>query len=365
MTDLEDRTHDVRTRYLLPPDAYHSTTWYEREQREMFAKTWNLVAYTTDLPEPGDWCTAQVGHEPVLLARGADGEIRAFLNMCRHRAMAVAEGSGCGASSLRCPYHGWEYGLDGSLTRVPQRSAQFPGLDLDDLGLLPMAVGTWAGLVFVKPDPDAGPSFAEWLGDYPSQAFVGDFPWEDLVEVGRTRWDLACNWKLYIENHIDCYHLWYLHEESLGMYDHHALTYRSTGLHWACDEPERPGSESRREDLPHIVGADDAEDALVRANLLFPNVPWSSTGKLVTTYQIVPTGPETCYIDLRMRALPGTVLSEAVLSGNRRILYEEDGFACEQMQRVVRSPRFQVGPLASHHEQPIMQFHQNVLSFLG
>lgn len=353
-----------RTAYLLPPEAYHSRASHEREQRELFGRTWNLVAYGTDLSGPGDWVTAQIGHDPIILVRDEEGEIRGYLNMCRHRGMALAEGTGCGASSLRCPYHGWEFGLGGALVRVPQRSAQFPGLDPEALGLLPVAVGTWAGLVFAHPDPDAAESLVAWLGEFPTPAFVGDFPWDDLVEVDRVQWDLACNWKFYIENHIDCYHLWYLHEESLGMYDHHALTCRSTGLHWACDEPERPGAHSRREELPHIEGAAEAEDRVVRANLLFPNVPWSSTGKLVTTYQVIPTGPESCRLDLRMRARSGTELPPSVRAGNRRILYEEDGFACEQMQQVVRSPRFAVGPLAAVHERPIMEFHQNLLRFL-
>ncbi|MFN3220128.1 MAG: aromatic ring-hydroxylating oxygenase subunit alpha [Acidimicrobiales bacterium] len=352
------------TEYLLPPEAYRSPEWYAREQRELFAKTWNLVGYIDDVPRPGDWCTAQIADEPVLLVHGHDGTIRAFLNMCRHRGMAVAEGSGCGAERIRCPYHGWEFGLDGALERIPQRGAQFPDVDAGELGLIPMGCGTWAGLIFAIPQPDAGPGFDEWLADYPTTEFSGDFPWDDVVEISRTRWELACNWKLYVENHIDCYHLWYLHEDSLAMYDHHALTQRSTGLHWACDEPERPSAEIRREGLPFIVGAGPAEERTLRANLLFPNVPMTSSGQLLMTYQVIPTGPESCILDLRIRALPGTVLGQDVLDGNRRVLYEEDGFACEQMQRVARSPRFAVGPLASVHERPIMQFHENILRFL-
>jgi len=297
--------------YLLPAEAYHSQEWYDREQRDLFGRTWNLVAYTSDAPQPGDTVRGAVAGRSVLVSRGADGALSGQLE-------------------------------DGA--RV--------------------AVGTWAGLVFVHLDPAQEPHFEAWLAEYPSSAFVGEFPWDDLVEVGRVQWDIACNWKLYIENHIDCYHLWYLHDETLGMYDHAALTYRSTGKHWACDEPERPGTVSRRQSLPRIPGVSDDEAKLVRANLLFPNVCWSSTANMVNTYQVIPTGPDSCRLDLRSRAAPGAVMDDEVRAGNRKVLYEEDGFACEQMQRVVASPRFEVGPLAAVHEAPIVQFHENVLESL-
>lgn len=358
-------TVEVRTEYLLPPEAYYSPEWYAREQTAIFGRTWNLVGYTCDVPAPGSWMTGAVADEPVLVARGDDGVLRAFTNMCRHRGMVLASGRGCGSRTLRCSYHGWEFGLDGSLARVPQRAAQFPDLDADQLGLVTLGVGEWGGLVFVNPDAAHGPSFDEWLGDFPTPEFVGDYPLSDLVEVWRSQHDLACNWKLYIENHIDCYHLWYLHESTLDMYDHHALRYRSTGPHWACDEPLRPGRTRRRNSMPLIEPLPPEEEQILRANLLFPNVPYTSGATTVTTYQVIPTGPESCRLDLRVRAMPGARMSESEIADGKKVLVEEDGRACERMQAVMHSPRFQVGPLAEVHERPIMQFHRSVLEHLA
>jgi phenylpropionate dioxygenase-like ring-hydroxylating dioxygenase large terminal subunit len=318
-------TVEGATRYLLPPQAYFSATWYQRGIEQVFAQNWGLVGYLADLPAAGTWTTGYCGPIAVATVLQEDGSLRAFAD--------------------------------------PTGSSLLP--EFDSAGLAGCAVGTWRGLIFAHLRPESAPDLMTWLDGFAGEAFIGDFPLEELAEVYRVQWDLKCNWKFYIENHIDIYHLWYLHDESLGMYDHHGLTHLSAGPHWSCVEGAKDGDGSRRGSLPRIPGVSDAEARLVRANLIFPNVPWSSSsGNSVNTYQVIPTGPETCRLDLRMRAVPGSVVSEEDLASGKLILYSEDGFACEQMQRVVHSPRFVVGPLAQTYEQPIMTFHQNLLELL-
>lgn len=359
------------TRHRLPPEAYYDRGWYERELRQLFGRTWNYVGHVRDLPEPGDFVTATVGTEPVVVVRREGGELSGFVNVCRHRGMTVVEGNGTGSGSgagscggsLRCPYHGWEWDLAGTLVRVPQRRTQFPDLDLDAFGLFPVAVAEWAGLIFVHPDPDAAPGFDAWLAGFPERC--GDYPWADLVEVDRVRWPLACNWKLYIENHVDWLHLWYLHDESLALYDHHGGSTWSLGDHWASAERLRPGRERSASDgLAPIPGLSDGERSTLRANLLFPNVPLVTTGNQVNTYQVIPTGPETCELDLRVFAVPGGRLTEAARADTKRVLVDEDGRTCERMQSALRSPHFAVGPLAAEFERPIANLHSSLLRFL-
>jgi phenylpropionate dioxygenase-like ring-hydroxylating dioxygenase large terminal subunit len=304
-----------------------------------------------------------VGTEPVVVVRRDDGELGAFLNVCRHRGMVIASGAGNCGSSLRCGYHGWEYSLAGTLERVPQRKTQFPDLDTAMFGLLPVAVAVWAGFVFVHPDPQDSGSFTEWLGDFPDHA--GGYPWGELVEVGRTNVPLRCNWKLYIENHIDWLHLWYLHEHTLKVFEHHEGQYATSGLHWYSAEHLRDG------EAPYdpagvrpIAGVSDAERRTVRANLLFPNVPIATLGTIVQTYQVVPTGPETCELDIRSYGAAGSVITDRTRAEGLIVLRDEDGVACEQMQRAMRSRRFEVGTLAVEHERPIADFHHNLLTFL-
>jgi len=346
----------------LPRRAYFDADWWSAEQERLFGATYNLVAYESDLPEPGDYVVARVGREPVLVVRDQHGEVRSFVNMCRHRGLPLACGPGHADGALRCAYHGWEFGLDGRLSRVPQRRTQFPDLDATAHGLIPLAVGRWAGMVFVHPGEDA-PPFDQWLGAVVDADKGGPFPWAELVEVARIDVPLRCNWKLYIENHVDIYHLWYLHDQTLRMYDHHALSWWRAGLHWGCVEPLRPGEQRVREGMLPITSIPPAEVPLLRANLLFPNVPMTTMETTVTTYQVVPTGPETCRLDIRVRGLPGSVFADP--AALLKILRDEDGGVCEQLQETVRSTRFEVGSWAADHELPIRLFHRDVLAHLG
>ncbi len=362
MTDVLEPTD--ATTYLLPKEAYLSEAYYEREQRELFGKIWNLVAYESDLPNPGDYLPVQVGLDPVLLVRGHDGVIRGFVNMCRHRGMALACDAGHTDGNVRCPYHGWEFDPAGTLVRIPQRTGQFADLEPEQWGLLPVSVDTWFGIVFVHPDPDA-PSLRSWLGDFVDN--VGPFDHTQLVELARIKVPIACNWKLYIENHIDVLHLWYLHETTLGMYDHANFLHRRMGPgHWVSEEKLRPGQVRERGagKLLPITHLPDAERDVLRANLIFPNVPTSSSEQVFFTYQVVPTGPTTSMLDIRIRGEAGGDLDPETEAQFLAVLRDEDGFAVEQIQRVLRSPRFQVGPLASVHERPITDFHRDLLAFL-
>src|SRR5690242_19141665 len=134
----------METRHLLPAEAYWSEEWFAQEQDSIFTHTWHLVASVDELAEPGCFVTYTAGRDPLVILRDLDGELRAFHNLCRHRGMPVAEGCGQQTTGLVCPYHFWNFGLDGSLRKVPQPE-QFPDLDLAKWGLLPASVATWAG----------------------------------------------------------------------------------------------------------------------------------------------------------------------------------------------------------------------------
>jgi phenylpropionate dioxygenase-like ring-hydroxylating dioxygenase large terminal subunit len=350
--------------YRLPPEAYYSREWYEREQANVFRRTWNLVGHVSELSGVGDYLTTYVGGEPIVAVRAGDGTIRAYVNICRHRGMVVVGGRGNCGSTLRCFYHGWEWSLEGELERVPQRRTQFADIDASTLGLLPCAAATWGGFVFVHPDPAAQSLFGAWLGDFPDHC--GEYPWDDLVELDRRHYDVACNWKLFIENHIDWLHLWYLHETTVAGYDHHDGAYGHEGLNWYSAERLRTGEAAYQPvglDPPPGLSLD--EQRTVRANLLFPNVPFVMTGNAVLCFVMEPTGPETSELDMRIYGMPGSTVSDETWALLELIVIDEDARACEQMQRAIHSPRFAVGPLAVDHERPIEEFQANLLALLG
>jgi choline monooxygenase len=365
VTSLLDQTDAAeRPVHRLPPEAYYDPAWYERERRELFGRTWNLVGHVSECSQAGDYFTALVGTDPVVVVRQADGTLRGLLNICRHRGMVVACGSGNCGDSLRCGYHGWEFGLDGALGRVPQRKTQFADIDAAELGLFTVSVQVWGGFIFVHPDPDAEATFGEWLGDFPEHC--GDYPWDAIVEIARITVPLRCNWKLYIENHVDWLHLWYLHHDSLKMYEHHEATYATSGNHWYSAEVLREGIDTTAgTGMEPIPGVAEQEQRTLRANLIFPNVPVATMGSMIQTYQVVPTGPESCELDIRSYGMPGAVVSEVMRTQGLLVLRDEDGVACEQMQMAIHSSRFAVGPLALEHERPIADFHANLLTYLG
>jgi Rieske 2Fe-2S family protein len=295
-----------------------------------------------------------------VVVRGLDGELRAFHNMCRHRGMPVAEGCGTSRTGLVCPYHFWNFGLDGELRNVPQPE-QFPDLDRAEWGLLPAAVGTWGGMVFVHPDPEAG-TVADWLDELPAN--IGSYRPELLSQVVNVTFEARCNWKLFVENHVDVYHLWYLHARTLGSCDHDKFEWQQLGRNWVSYEPFKEGIVPKRPNygattIAHLAERDRVG---VGAHAAFPNVLMASEASYFITYACQPVAPDRSIVDLRIRAEPSAD-TEALLAGAKSFIVE-DIEACEGIQRLVRSNRYRVGPMAVEHERPITLFHEHLLAAL-
>ena len=193
---------------LLPPGAFTSRTLYELEQRALFARAWVHVADLIDVPNPGDYVTGMIGQTPVIVLRDRKTcALRGFLNACRHRGAQLLEGKGTCDKQIKCPYHAWSYGLDGALLGVPYRE-DFT-CDFGELGLVPIRIGTVGPLIFGCLDPLA-PELADWVGALPEAfAAAGAGSWELAFEL---RYELAANWKLFVENANDGYHIPFVHD---------------------------------------------------------------------------------------------------------------------------------------------------------
>jgi Rieske 2Fe-2S family protein len=347
-------------RYLLPPTAYTSAAWFEQEQAALFGPRWALVGCTDDLGEAGDYVAGVVGRAPLVVIRGDDGELRAFHNLCRHRGMVLLQGAGNVNRTVNCFYHQWRYALDGSLAVVPQRREQFPDLVIGDWGLLPASVEVWEGMVFVHPDPAAAP-FDATLAGLPG--LIGSHRPGLLRQVAAARLEARCNWKLFVENHIDVYHLWYLHDVSLGDFDHTRFEHQHVGPNWASYEPLKhcdPAAAALSRSTEGIRHLDDRDRLGLGAHLVFPNLMMATAAEFFATYVAEPIAPDRTIIDLRVRAeteADADALLDAVESFIR-----EDIRACERVQEAVGSPVFAVGPLAKDLERPITVFHDQVLA---
>ncbi|HWM87960.1 MAG TPA: aromatic ring-hydroxylating dioxygenase subunit alpha [Kofleriaceae bacterium] len=253
---------------LVPPRAFHSPSIYELEQRAIFARSWVHVADLIDVPGPGDYAAASIGRTPVLLVRDREsGELRGFLNACRHRGAQLVEGRGHCERQLRCPYHAWSYGTDGRLIGVPHRE-EFE-CDLSQRGLVPIRVGVAGPMIFACLDPEA-PELGEWLGQLPEAlAAAGAGSWNLAFEMS---YEMDANWKLFVENANDGYHVEFVHDI---LTDVVVLESGVTTL-----EPH--GAYSIADVNPAYVPPDfDPAMAKIRFGSIFPNlVPVLSPGDL-------------------------------------------------------------------------------------
>jgi phenylpropionate dioxygenase-like ring-hydroxylating dioxygenase large terminal subunit len=216
--DLFEPTHyaDVRRPWnvaeTLPGWCYTSTRFYQRESERIFFRYWNCIGHQSRVPEPGSYLAFDFMGVPLIVLRGADHEIRAFVNSCPHRGSQIIEAGEGACTRLQCPYHNWTFALDGSLYATPmfEESAVFKKADH---GLRRIRLELWAGLMWVNFNPD-GPSLLDHLGDLPGRTAAWNA--EDMVCVARRTYPVAANWKLYVENFSDGYHVPFVHKTTLN-----------------------------------------------------------------------------------------------------------------------------------------------------
>lgn len=329
-------------------DLYRSEAVLELERRRLFRRSWSLAASSEELTRPGDYLAVDAAGAPLVVVRDEHGGLRCFHNVCPHRGLVLLEGRGQLRRHVTCPYHQWSFALDGSLVTVPQAADQFPDLDRRSWPLRPALVTEWNGMVLVNAST-AAPGWAETLSGLGERlAGAGRGP---LVEVARVVEEAPCNWKLLVENHVDVYHLWYLHKESLSGFDHRRFTWESLGDNWWSLEPPKT-------EAPGAAALGSAEQGALGAHLVFPNLMIVTTPSYVATYDAVPLGPRRSRLTLRVRAPVGTDPGPLV-EGIRSFL-AEDLEACRRLQIGTGSPAFAVGPLARDHEEPVRRFHASL-----
>ena len=188
----------------LPFDWYVDPAVLRVEEEQVFARSWQYAGRADQVAEAGQMTATRAGQVPVLVVRGRDGKLRGFVNVCRHRGFVLCEGD-ARRETIQCPYHAWTYDLDGSLRNAPRADREV-GLDRGELGLLPVAVDTWGPFLFVNPDADAAP-LAEHLGELPAILSETGIDLDGLVFAFRGEPDpYRANWKVIVENFLECYH---------------------------------------------------------------------------------------------------------------------------------------------------------------
>jgi carnitine monooxygenase subunit len=201
---LAAQAPDPQAGMSLPGWVYHDPDFFSLEMKRVIRPSWQIVCHISDIPGAGDWHSLELLGDSVIVMRGDDGHVRAFHNVCRHRASRLVDGSqGC-AKKLVCPYHGWTYEKDGRLSGVPNK-ADYSGLDMGALGLIPVQCEIWQGFIFIRLTGD-GPSVAAMMAPYAD--IVAPYRFPEMRAFGRvTLRPRSVNWKNVADNYSDGLHI--------------------------------------------------------------------------------------------------------------------------------------------------------------
>ena len=334
----------------IPSAWYTDPAMLELERRQVFARSWQLVARVDQVRDPGRFVTADIVSEPIVVVRGRDGTLRGFFNVCRHHAAQVmTETAGC-AKSLRCPYHGWTYSLEGELKGVPEfdRVCNF---DKSQNGLMPIRVDTWEQFVFVCLDP-AAPGLTEFLGQLPSH--VAPLSISELKFFERRTYEIRCNWKVFIDNYLDGgYHVPHIHKALGSVLDYSGYTIENIDRFCIQSSP--------------IAGGGDADTAAVRSGemayyyWLHPNLMLNWYEGVMDINLVLPLGVDRCLAIFDFYFDRTTSEVEARNQQSVRVaerVQQEDIDICESVQRGLQSRAYDTGRLSVRREAGEHLFHR-------
>ncbi|PYX64561.1 MAG: (2Fe-2S)-binding protein [Acidobacteria bacterium] len=348
---LYDDSAPLAEAFTIPAPWYVDTRIAELEKQTVFGETWQMIGRTDQVEKPGQFVTAEVAGEPIVAVTGNDGKLRAFFNVCRHHAAAVATEQ-CGqAQLLHCPYHGWNYGLDGSLKGMPE----FDGVknfNRDQNGLVPVKVDTWEKFVFVSLDPQAAP-----LEDFLARLVKRTAPLglSKLHYFDRRVYDIHCNWKVFVDNYLDGgYHVPHLHKGLNSVLDYKQYT---------IENEDRYCLQSS----PMVASDEDAATASTRKGdrawyfWQYPNLMINCYEGYMDTNLVLPLDVDHCRVifDFYFADVSETrrkYNQESVAVGAR--VQDEDLGICEAVQRGLKSRAYRAGRLSVRREAGEHLFHR-------
>jgi phenylpropionate dioxygenase-like ring-hydroxylating dioxygenase large terminal subunit len=354
--DIAERRHfdevllPLENRRSLPPWCYSDPAFLDAEIRRVFRRAWVGIGRVDRLAASGDFAAFDLAGAPVILLRDGDGQLRAFANSCRHRGTLLLKGEG-NCRAIRCPFHGWSYGLDGALLGAPQMDSE-PGFDKASHGLVPVRLAEMEGFLFVTLD-DALEELADWLGDFPDR----HAPWSlaDMVTGRRREFEVACNWKLFLEVFNEYYHLRYVHPGTIGGIYHDPDDPDATRGHYVTQFGIHDGvsgllADSHDKALPPMAGLAGRNRDGTRYSWMFPNMTFAVARDAMWIYEAHPLAPDRTRVALTVCfpqaavALPDFGERAAAYYERVDVAIAEDIAVLELQQAGLTSPLARSGP---------------------
>ena len=372
--DLTDGTQGSLLR-TLPGSTYVDPEFFATEQERIFEALWFCAARGADLAGPGSFRTVQIGRESVLLTRNRKGEAKAFFNICRHRgARLCTEDSGEVKRAFQCPYHAWTYDLDGKLIAAPNLT-KMPDIDRVEYGLRRIAVREWLGYVWVCL-ADEPPSFEETamqevvdrLGDLES---IERYGLENLQLGRRITYDVHANWKLIIENFLECYHCATIHPELTEVLPEFADGYAAQyfvghGAEFGADIQGFTVDGSSG--VERIAGVGEEQDRRYYAITVRPQVFINLVPDHVIFHRMYPLAADHTIVECDWLFMPGVVESGVDTDASVELFHrvnQQDFEACERCQPAMSSRQYAEGGVLVPSEHHIRAFHDWVLAKVG
>lgn len=351
----------------LPSTFYYDEDHFKRELKQIWYRQWLCVGRTQKIAAPGDYQVVEVGDQSIVITRGKDAELRAFHNTCRHRGSILCEQPQGHFRGQRivCPYHSWTYSLEGDLIATPWR-LEGGDFDTSKYPLYEIAVGEWAGFLFINLDEQASAFSNEILGDIPER--LSHWNLEHTVTVHTMTVDLACNWKVFWENFNECYHCPNVHPALCRIVPQFAEGMATGNVVRAPGDNRSPlvdgavtWSVDGKSELPWFDGLTEHEQRQGQTFGVFP-----PSGYVVThvdyarVVQLLPLGAERTQLHVSWMVPPNTLnhpefcVQKLVELGETVV--REDGRASELNQKGLRSHRHHAGVLVAQ-ELFVHDFH--------
>jgi choline monooxygenase len=336
----------------IPAPWYRDPRVEQLERASVYSATWQVVGRLDQVPENGQFFTADIAGEPLVVVRGDDGHLHAFFNVCRHHAAAVVtEAQGC-AKQFRCPYHGWTYGIDGALKGM----VEFDGVcnfDRNKNGLVPVRVDVWENFVFVNLDGRAA-ALRSFLGAVPDLVAPLEMM-KKLHFFARREYTLNCNWKVYVDNYLDGgYHVPHAHKGLSSVIEY--TQYTIENFERACLQSSPLSS-----DANSVAGVAATRQGRAFYLWIYPNFMINAYEGVMDTNLVLPLGVDECavifdyyFADVSKKALRK---NQASIKVSEKV-QDEDMAICDSVQRGLASRAYVAGRLSLRREAGEHLFHR-------
>ncbi len=342
MTKQFDPILDLENATALQPLSYVDRDYYEYDVKRVIGPNWQCIAPASAVSEVGDVISREIAGVPVMVVRSSSGELRGFYNICLHRAGPVTTCDQKGLKRLRCGYHGWAYDLDGNLKIAPEMRDAC-NFEAKEKKLSAIDVKEWGSMIFAR--IGEGPNFEASYGSV--QERLGDVSLDGLVHHTSQLYDVQCNWKVYIDNFLEGYHLPFVHPGLTDAVDY-AEYVTELGKWWSL----------QRTPVEEDTGAYGAGEGLYF--FVYPNVMLNIMPGRLQSNRVIPTGIDSCQVEFDFYYAPGSeARADEDLAFSAQV-QEEDRSICEHVQKGLTSGVYKPGRLSPKRESGVWHF-QNIL----